>query len=154
MTEFQAVCNICLAEVENGCVRDLNLLDEYTTVYCCQACCDEGEVVWRCSFCQQIFERTEKLKNRTICKVCAKFTYYKSKYKISKEEFVNMRIHQNFQCAICKTPEDHCKIVMDHCHSTGKVRGLLCSECNIGLGMLRDSQFNLRNAIDYLDGII
>jgi len=41
-------------------------------------------------------------------------------------------------------------LVVDHCHSTGKVRGLLCSNCNRGIGMLQERVDILQNAIDYL----
>lgn len=51
-------------------------------------------------------------------------------------------------CQICgKTPK---RLVVDHCHDTGAVRGLLCSVCNIGLGMLCDDVAVLRNAVKYL----
>jgi hypothetical protein len=40
---------------------------------------------------------------------------------------------------------------VDHCHSSGKIRGLLCNKCNIGLGHFEDNVVALRNAIDYIE---
>ena len=52
-------------------------------------------------------------------------------------------------CHICCSPvERDCHI--DHCHDTGKVRGLLCATCNKGLGLFKDSVPNLKAAINYL----
>lgn len=50
-------------------------------------------------------------------------------------------------CQICGSTENLC---IDHCHTTSKVRGLLCSKCNIGLGMFRDNTEYLAEAIKYL----
>lgn len=44
------------------------------------------------------------------------------------------------------------KLVVDHCHSSGVVRGLLCHNCNRALGLLKDSTRNLESAIRYLEG--
>lgn len=52
------------------------------------------------------------------------------------------------RCAICGTIAP---LVIDHDHTTGFVRGLLCHNCNVGLGAFRDSVADLRNAADYLD---
>lgn len=56
---------------------------------------------------------------------------------------------QGGQCAICGVSPD--KLYLDHCHTTGKIRGLLCSSCNTGLGMFKDHTGNLRSAADYLE---
>lgn len=50
-------------------------------------------------------------------------------------------------CAVCGAGG---KLVVDHSHVTGAVRGLLCSACNTGLGLFKDSPVRLRNAIEYL----
>lgn len=53
-------------------------------------------------------------------------------------------------CAICGEPPKHKRLGVDHCHKTGKVRGLLCSPCNLMLGNARDSIKNLEAGICYL----
>lgn len=64
-------------------------------------------------------------------------------------------------CKICSTSikfrdsgkEDASGLRVDHCHDTGKVRGLLCVTCNAGIGYLKDSPQLLRKAVDYLEGV-
>lgn len=53
-------------------------------------------------------------------------------------------------CAICGVKEEGQKLHMDHDHDTGQFRGWLCSTCNVGLGMFRDSQHLLTRAMEYL----
>lgn len=60
-------------------------------------------------------------------------------------------------CAICHKPETATRrgklkaLAVDHCHDTGLVRGLLCVECNTGIGKLREDTAILRSAIRYLE---
>lgn len=78
-------------------------------------------------------------------------------YGISNEEFEQMWSQQSGKCDMCKAEmtkeyghkRNTCHI--DHCHSTGKVRGLLCLQCNSLLGMARDNKSILLNAINYLE---
>ncbi len=75
-------------------------------------------------------------------------------YGLTPEDYEVMLQAQNNACAICKTstPTGKWKVfAVDHCHHTMKVRGLLCNECNRGMGLLRDSAKLLRAAADYLD---
>lgn len=59
---------------------------------------------------------------------------------------------QKGRCAICETEITAYKTAnVDHCHTTGKVRGLLCFLCNSGLGKFKDDKGRLQKAIEYLD---
>lgn len=85
--------------------------------------------------------------------------HLKRNYKISLDEYNQMLLDQDLVCAICKKEEvsvDSKKgkirdLAVDHCHTTGKVRGLLCWKCNTSLGKFKDSVENLQRAIDYLN---
>lgn len=59
----------------------------------------------------------------------------------------------NYCCALCKKPEADCKqrLAIDHCHETGRIRGLLCGTCNLALGKLGDTVESLLNARRYLE---
>lgn len=77
------------------------------------------------------------------------------RYGISAAEFNAMLAAQDDACAVCRTPADECsRMCVDHCHTSGKVRGLLCSNCNVALGMLNDDPALLQAAANYLTGSI
>lgn len=80
------------------------------------------------------------------------FYVVKYKYGVTQEIYDEMLIDQNFSCAICEIHVSNLKrrLVIDHCHKTNKVRGLLCSKCNIGLGHFNDNIKSLSKAIGYL----
>lgn len=85
-----------------------------------------------------------------------KASWYKtnkfSKYGITREDFERMAKEQNESCAICQTPfKETFRTCIDHCHSGGQVRGLLCFHCNTGLGHFKDSKELLEKAIKYLN---
>lgn len=68
-------------------------------------------------------------------------------------EALNLRLAQNNRCAICGTPEMYAprgRLHLDHDHNTMIVRGLLCGNCNAGLGQFKDEPGRLRAAIKYL----
>jgi hypothetical protein len=88
----------------------------------------------------------------------ARNAQYLKKYGITLEQFEKMSEQQNHLCLICKKPETHtrrkdgkCFLHVDHCHLTGKVRGLLCLNCNVGLGKFSDSREMLLMAVAYLE---
>ena len=81
--------------------------------------------------------------------------YYKRQYGLSLHNFNKMFAAQNGQCILCKKDLDlegisGDRAVVDHCHTTGKVRGILCNECNRGLGYFKDNINTFKNAIKYL----
>lgn len=76
----------------------------------------------------------------------------KRRYGITTQHYDDLLIEQDYKCVICGT-EYRCdkRLHVDHDHETGDVRGLLCGECNRGIGMFKDSQKLLKNAINYLN---
>lgn len=58
---------------------------------------------------------------------------------------------QDGRCAICRKPERWRYLSVDHCHGTGRVRGLLCSMCNTAIGKLGDNADGVRQALRYLE---
>lgn len=79
--------------------------------------------------------------------------WLKSEYGISLEDYNLMLKQQEHKCAICNTDETDVyrqTLYVDHCHSTGAVRGLLCMQCNSGLGKFKDSLERLEAAKEYL----
>lgn len=72
----------------------------------------------------------------------------KARYGMSVSDYEQMYLEQGGRCAICDTA--YPTLCIDHCHKTGRVRGLLCTQCNTGVGHLRDSVPILNSAIRYL----
>lgn len=86
-----------------------------------------------------------------------KYKLYHNKYVMNKrfgisiETYTEMFNRQNGVCAICNLKEKSSKrMAIDHCHKTGKIRGLLCSWCNRAIGLLKDDVNLLKNSITYL----
>jgi len=73
-------------------------------------------------------------------------------YRITAEEYIALFIKQDRKCAICGKDQSELKrrLCVDHDHETGRVRGLLCHECNLGLGRFQDNAFLLLQAANYM----
>ena len=80
--------------------------------------------------------------------------HYLYRYGITVEDYDAMFEEQKGCCAICRTHSDKFtrRLAVDHCHTTGTVRGLLCVNCNVGLGNFKDDIENLYRSISYLQG--
>jgi hypothetical protein len=76
-------------------------------------------------------------------------------YGMTDEQYAALMETQDGRCAICRTTEwtgHHKRPHVDHDHATGRVRGILCHDCNLGLGKFKDDPDLLRAAIVYLEG--
>lgn len=79
--------------------------------------------------------------------------YIEKSFNISYHEYDKLYLEQSGLCAICNLPETSSKctyLAVDHCHKTGKIRGLLCNGCNRALGMLGDTLAGVEKAVEYL----
>lgn len=100
------------------------------------------------------YQKSYRERNRQI--LCDKER--ERRFGITQHEYAELFRSQNGVCAICASPETATRngkikaLAVDHCHKTGKVRGLLCSDCNTGIGKLKDSREILISAVRYLDG--
>jgi hypothetical protein len=80
-----------------------------------------------------------------------KRTELKKTFGINADQYEAMLKEQNHTCAICKKPEIcNRALAVDHCHSTKRVRGLLCTNCNMALGKFQDNIENVKKAAEYL----
>ena len=103
----------------------------------------------RLSKYQMEWKRSNKEKVRGI----KKKEYLKRKYNLTPEDMAILLDEQENKCKICSIKfNDYIKHNVDHCHSTGKIRGLLCRACNLGLGFFKDDPKLLIKAIEYLEG--
>lgn len=111
-----------------------------------------------CSTCEERkllsefnFSNSNHTAYRPYCRVCQILITKRVKFGISPEEFLKLSKEQNNCCYICNSPnQNHYHLAVDHCHNTGKVRGLLCNNCNSALGFMQDSPDLLLKAAEYL----
>lgn len=99
-------------------------------------------------------------RNRARARKNARASRLRTKYGMSIADFDARLLAQRGLCSICgvlMTPParraraNRSGVTVDHCHDTGRVRGLLCYECNLGLGVFKDSLQRLRAAVAYLE---
>ena len=131
---------------------------------------EKGE--WKCSKCEQWLPSSSYSKNKQqksglhyACRACSKIRVrqynIKGKYGIDASAITLLIEEQNHKCAICFNPIElsldnkksnyATRANVDHDHSSNKVRGLLCTLCNMGLGKFKDNKTYLKNAIEYLN---
>lgn len=108
----------------------------------CKDCKYAENSAWRKEHKDKIMEYRAK-DTWTLKKRCAR-------YGMSETQFWDMYTDQNKQCKICCLEIEAENSAIDHNHSTGEIRGILCKTCNRALGLFRDSPKVLENALDYL----
>ena len=134
-------------------------------MYCCKKCKVSKPIL-------EFYKTTDrKSGHKSICKECIKADpvsderkkymkeygakhHLKSTYNLTTEQYNDLLIKQNHKCAICSVDEKEApkgKLFVDHCHATNKVRELLCHNCNVSIGLLKESITTLTKAIAYLD---
>lgn len=119
----------------------------------------------KCKACYVISERQWRLANPEAAQrkqrdywkrkgpVSQRLRHLKRRYSIGRAEYEALAAAQGNACAICRTvAEDTWNMQVDHCHETGKVRGLLCHKCNKGIGLLGDNPERVAAALRYLVG--
>ena len=113
-----------------------------------------------CSCCKKVFKPVSschKYCSEECLETGRDSWYLKRTYGITRQDYEDMLKAQENCCKICGSEgflmkEHHrMKLVVDHCHDSGKVRGLLCHNCNRALGLMKDSVHTLESAIDYLE---
>jgi len=137
----------------------------------CKSCVKEDRRIYRCNNVGLILKRRRIYREKNKKEIdrrsyewrkgyFKKFPYkpyeyrIKSEYGISPEEFYGFIISQENKCFTCGKYFNHdgkkTNFGIDHCHSTGRVRGLLCFHCNSAIGMVRENLTTLENMIRYL----
>jgi len=117
----------------------------------CKDCAKQVSRSWRLSD-----EGRAKEKWRQASRKYQRSKVYLKKYGITEEYYFLMLDAQGGCCAVCRIPAEASRgrnpgrLVIDHDHITGVVRGLLCSPCNTAIGLFQDSPTLLKSAENYL----
>lgn len=147
------VCRVCGLEAHTE--KDLALFKNaknrpYGKSTICTECDKERTRTWRTKNKESHNEYTQAYYEANKDKI--RSGNYERKYGITLEEYNEMLEAQNNCCKICNKHEDtfNKQLFVDHCHTTGEVRGLLCHNCNSLLGLAYDDRNILQKAIEYL----
>lgn len=107
----------------------------------------------KCPSCKTLRDLS-MFRSNNQCATCVRDRHILKTYGITKQQYKDMLKRQKGCCAICESKTSKTNQTeffhVDHCHTTGKVRGLLCSKCNSGLGSFEDNPKFLQRAISYL----
>ena len=140
-------CRNCLIEkTQDSFVKSKVFSSGYDTI--CLECSRNRVKTWRKDNPEK---RKEQLKRESL-KDYNHNKHLKNTYGISRDDYLKMFEQQEGNCNICgKNQLEFTKrLFVDHCHSTGKIRGLLCHNCNTLLGSAKDKVDVLEKAINYL----
>lgn len=114
----------------------------------------------RCPQCEIVKPHCEWERNKSssdgwssYCRTCRaernRISYFKRKYGLAPHELDALIQEQRGVCCVClSAPAEH----VDHCHETGRVRGVLCFSCNAALGQFKDRPDAIRRAAAYVEG--
>ena len=106
----------------------------------------------KCPQCGRWLPFTMFAKKSQRCKICRRDYDWQYRYGVSPEEYVTLYKAQNGKCKICGyKPKDGEYLHIDHNKETGEIRGLLCRNCNLGLGSFKDNPENLIKAAKYVE---
>jgi hypothetical protein len=105
-----------------------------------------------CVVCASPIKHEERYNKNGCCSTqCSDTARLIASYGLTIQDYRAIHEAQDGRCAVCRNHATRLRI--DHRHADGSVRGLLCNECNLGLGLFRDDPLILRRAAAYLDGI-
>ncbi len=119
----------------------------------CKCCCKKANLIWQRENKEKCREANKRSHKKNYCPDKNRELKLLSRYNISLEQYKVQEKYQDYKCIICGASEGRAgkRLQVDHCHTTGEIRGLLCDNCNGGLGQFKDSTKRLNNAIKYLE---
>lgn len=153
--------------------------DETQTCACCAKSrpvadflTSKGRATTYCESCREVRRRSNRAHRERIGSAGTRAAHLMQKYKITPAEYDALRAAQDYRCAICQVHESEIRValrgrpkldgsrasepfrlVVDHCHTSGRVRGLLCPNCNTAVGMLQESPELIRATLAYVEQV-
>ena len=113
---------------------------------------------YRCKSCDRLARLLWKDNNRERARISQRARNLKHRFGITLEEYAALFKKQGNRCAICAAVSNktagsgtYWNFSVDHCHVSGKIRGILCNRCNRSIGLFEDDATLLREAAKYLD---
>lgn len=104
-----------------------------------------------CKKCNHFARSKWAKNNKTAANLVARKSRFKILYNITENDYIMLLKEQKFLCKICNLEHSESKpLCVDHCHETGKIRGLICKSCNNAIGLLKHNITVIQNALNYL----
>jgi len=137
---------------QRHCSRCGQIRDGRHPTYCrpCYAAWKSERLAGPCGRCGAIRVEGDRT-NHAYCYDCWRGWWLRRKYGITADAYDRMLVEQDHRCAVCLQGANGRTWHVDHCHETGTVRGILCDNCNRGIGHLRDAPALLRRAAEYIE---
>ncbi len=155
-------CSLCGETLNVGCFNKESLQKSGLRPRC-RKCDKIGRTVKavikekECTICKRLLKSNNYYSSKlgpgglmSHCMKCETNRRLKKTYGITLKEYDEMFDSQEGNCAICGLPEITRRLSVDHDHTTGEVRSLLCTQCNLVLGTVSDNQDVLTSMIKYL----
>lgn len=149
------VCRRCSGEFEglpkaNLCSACKSKCNRCSTTLTKENAYKFGSDVSQCKVCRQEVVKEFKVKTEGSTKAYHRKLNNSRWFNLSSEEFDELRALADYRCEICSKEEVDKNLCVDHCHSTGVIRGYLCKQCNSAIGLLGDNSQSLNKALEYL----
>jgi hypothetical protein len=120
----------------------------------------DGHRPW-CRGCTRAYNKTHHRTKGKEKQTTVRARTLKKLYNLTIDDYQRMWDAQGGACKMCSRPETNVNpngtvrtLCVDHCHTTGKVRGLLCGNCNVAIGLLQENVATLARGIQYLQGTL
>lgn len=113
--------------------------------YCCSSCKVDKEAT-------EFYLKDRNGRRDTTCKACRIIAQREKTLGVTQEQYLSMYKKQQGRCGICENrlySKRYKAFAVDHNHETGRIRGLLCTNCNTGLGLFKDDPIRLQRAIEW-----
>ncbi len=148
-------CPICHSYLNSGKISKLVIDHDHKTGKVRGVLCSNcNTAIGQFRESKQILEKAIEYLSQEPLKDALKYTNSVAKLKQEKRSKIreDLLAKQGNVCAICgRNTQENTKWVIDHDHSTDKIRGVLCHSCNLGLGLLKENIQSIKSAINYLE---
>jgi len=139
------ICRICKSEKN---LNEFEKSKDYDSGYTrrCKTCTNNVKYIYRNENLDRVRKQARDSAKRNYL-ISGKSRNLMYKYGITLDDYNRILKEQNYTCKTCFSTT---KLVVDHCHISNKVRGILCDDCNLALGKIKDNVHTLQAMIIYL----
>lgn len=151
-TRGRRFCDGCKAERNRAAAeRRRRAYVPTVNTICCENCGTTEQRPWASRWCFACRNLGTTHPRREVAIIVRNRDQLRRVYGLTINQWIALAEAQSWRCALCPTESSVDRpLHVDHCHRTGKVRGLLCKTCNLAIGQLGDTAEALQRVADYL----